>query len=221
MTVISPALSLPTRVVVVAGRAAERLTERALPVTDATLIWQFGATEGVMPTMFHAKPGGYFALQLDPTQDYPDFNGAGTVTLQLTLTFADAPDAVLSIAVPEADLIPTARQQAIAGRDYDVIHLPGAPIVLNHAPDPMPVALEGQILINANPATPGAALDVTVGGTGPVTTDATGRFRTGPLPLTATVAVSMTDGADTTNITQPLDFTTALNRAIFSFQPED
>ncbi len=220
MTVISPALSLPTRQAVVTGRAAERLTERALEVTEASLTWQVGPAEGPMPVTFLSKTGGYFALQLDPTQDYPDFAGAGTVTLELTLMIAGAA-VVLSTDVPEADLTPTARSQSIAGRDYTVIHLPGAPVTLDHTPDPAPVALEGQVLINANPATPGAGLDVTVGGTGPHATDANGRFRTGPLPLTATVAVSITDGTDTTALTQPLDFTTALNRATFSFEPED
>lgn len=221
MTVISPALSLPTRLAIVAGRAAEELTERGLDVRNATLNWRVGADTGPLPVTFHAKPGGYYALQLDPTRDYPDFSGVGTMTLDLTLTLRDGAVAFLQADVPDVDLIPAARVQPIAGRDYTVFHLPGAPVTMNLARDPAPVMLEALVLVNSDPGAPGVGLNVTVGGTGPFVTDADGRFRTGLLPLTTTVAVRITDGTDTTDHTQPLDFTTALNRATYSFEPEE
>lgn len=220
MTIVSPALSLPTRVVVAGGRAAERLTEVGLEVVDATLVARVGADVFAMPVKFHAKPGGYYAMQLDPSRDYPSFPEGSTVTLEVTMTLADGTVETRSADVPAADLAPTARTQELAGQDFRVIDLPGAPVTIDVRRDPSAVMLEGLVLTNGNPASPGAGLDVTVGGTGPFTTDADGRFRTGPLPLTTSVAVSITDGDDTTNSTYNLDFSAALNRATFSFQPE-
>ena len=221
MTVLSPALSLPTRQAIVSGRASERLTERPLEVSDATLGYSFGPTSGVFAATFLGKPGGYFALQLDPTRDFPDVTGAGTITLTLTLTLRDGTTEVRTADVHEADLTPTERPQTIDGQSLTVTHLPGAPVTMDVQRDPAPVQLEALVLIHNNPATPAVGVDVTVGGLGPFATDTDGRFRTTALPLQISVAVSITDGTDTTDHTQALDFTTPLNRATFAFEPVD
>lgn len=160
-------------------------------------------------------------MQLDPSSGFPDVSGAGTVRLELTLQLANGTTEILGVDVPEADLTPADYTQQIAGQDTNVRHLPGAPIRLNFIRAPFAVALEGQVLLNGNPATPGAALTVTVGAQGPIITDSDGRFRTGLLPISATVAVSISFGGDINNFTHHLDFSTPLNRALYAFIPDD
>lgn len=221
MIVLSPALTAQTRQAIVTGRAFERFTQRGLDVSDAALTYQFGVSTGPIHAKFHGKPGGYFALQLDPSRGFPDMTGAGTITLALTLTLLDGATESLSVDVPEADLILTNRTQQIAGSDAPVAHLPGAPITFDFARDPASVALEGQVFLNGNPATPGAALAVTIGAQAPIAADADGQFRSTPLPLSDTVVVSITDGNDTNNFTHHLDFTTPLNRVLYAFLPDE
>jgi hypothetical protein len=219
--ILSPALTTPTRQAIVTGRAFERFTQRGLDVSDAALTYQFGIINGPIHAKFLGKSGGYFALQLDPSRNFPDMIGAGMVTLELTLTLRDGATETLSVNVPEADLILTNRVQQIAGTDTAVAHLPGAPITFDFARDPAPVGLDGQVFLNGNPATPAAALTVTVGAQAPISTDADGRFRSAALPLTDAVVIAISDGTDTNNFTHHLDYSTPLNRVLYAFLPDE
>jgi hypothetical protein len=221
MIALSPTSTAPTRQAIVTGRAFERFTQRGLDVSDAALTYQFGASSGPINAKFYSKPGGYFALQLDPSRGFPDMTGAGMVTLELTLTLLDGSTESLGVDVPEAGLILTNRVQQIAGQDTTVAQLAGAPITFDFARDPAPVVLEGQVFLNGNPATPGVALSVTIGAQAPVAADADGQFRSSPLPLSDTVDVSITDGNDTNNFTHHLDYSPPLNRVLYAFLPDE
>ena len=220
MTILSPAELLLTRQAVVAGRASERFTERALDVSRAELRYTSGPNSGQITTQFTSKSGGFFALHLEPSRDMPDLSAATSVNLNLTLTLEDGTEETVTADVAASDLTPTDRTVRIDGRDYLTSHLPGAPVVMNWQADPAAVQLQGQVLLAGNPATPGIGLTVTVGAAPSTTTDTDGFFRTGDLPIAASVPVVISDGTNTVNLTHKTDFTTPLNTALFPFAPD-
>jgi hypothetical protein len=211
---------LPVRQTIASGRAAERITGRALTALSATLSFRVGT--GLfrpLPARFHSRAEGYFAFGLIPARDLPDPSAAPSFTLraelELELERAGAAPAAVEATVPGAALALEEVEQDLGGRTVRIERIAGAPFDLSLSVDPSPVALAGIVLRDHDPATPAAGVTVTAGSTSAVT-DSGGRFFLSALPLLAEVALDLTDGPTTT--TQPfhIDYETPINRVSLS-----
>jgi hypothetical protein len=222
MTILSPAPQVPSRQVIVKGRAFERFTNIGLDVTAAVLSFGFGTISGRIPASPVFKPGGFFALHLDPTHPLPDVSGAGTVTLSLALVLRDGSSETLTLDMAEADLARATRDIEIDGVTLPVRHIVGAPFEMIAARDPAPVRLLGQVLLDGDPTTPASGLGVTIAALpASTTTDINGRFRIDALPVAETVSIAFSDGTDTVTVSYRPDFLAPVNTGVFSFRPDE
>ena len=219
MTLLSPSLSLPTRQIIVKGRAFVRLTETPLDVVMAALSFTTATNAGKIATTFITKPGGHYALHCDPSRGFPDFTGAGDVTLNVLLTFGDTTTQTLTLVVSETDALVENRPVTIAGQDLHTRAVTGAPFDLSLTRDPVAVTLKGQVLVDGDITTPAAAFDVSIDGGPPQSTDIDGFF-TATLPIALTANVTITKDADSVTLPHTIDFSTSQNTAIFAFRPD-
>jgi hypothetical protein len=207
---------LPVRQTIASGRAAERITGRALTGLSATLSFRVGT--GLfrpLPAQFHSRAEGYFAFGLIPGRDLPGVSAAPSVTLRAEFERAGAAPAAVEATVPGAALALEEIEQDLGGRTVRIERIAGAPFDLSLSVDPAPVALAGMVLRDHDPAAPAAGVTVTAGSASAVT-DSGGRFFLPALPLLAEVALHLTDGPTTKTQTFHIDYETPVNRVSLS-----
>lgn len=152
---------LPVRQTIASGRAAERITGRALTGLSATLSFRVGT--GLfrpLPARFHSRAEGYFAFGLIPARDLPDVGGAPSVTLRADFERTGGAPAAVEATVPGAALALEEIERDLGGRTVRIERIAGAPFDLSLSVDPAPVALAGIVLRDHDPAAP--AVGVTV-----------------------------------------------------------
>ena len=180
------------------GRVSERITGRGLAVASAALSMQADAGPRLpLAARFLARAEGYFAFSILPERDMPDVSAATNVALRAE--FHLGPDAPIlterTVAGSAFALEDTPR--TIAGQQVILRTVAGAPIDLSVDTDPTPVALQGIVLRDHDPAQPVAQVQVAAGPTNALT-DAQGRFFLPALPLLAEVVLDLTENGTTT-----------------------
>src|SRR5262245_25282774 len=144
------------------GRVSERITGRGLTVVSATLSVQAEAGP-VLPiaARCHARTEGYFAFSILPERDMPDVSAADNVTLRAELHLSTRAAPILTeqtVAGSTLSLVDTGR--TIAGQEVILRTVSGAPVDLSVAIDPAPVALQGIVLRDHDPAQPVAGVHI-------------------------------------------------------------
>ncbi len=125
------------------GRFYEAITNRAIVGFHAALSYSHAGGEGVFDTALTIKPGGYFALILDPCSIMPNFSMYDRVTLTLTLTRHPSAASTAQINVDSAQL-------ALVKQKYlklELLRVSGAPFVFDIPPvKPEPIRLDGPLV---------------------------------------------------------------------------
>ena len=205
------------RQVLVKGRVSETLTGRGLSQFDLMLDLIRGSGTHQLPVEPAIKPQGYFGLSMSGPGSDMVLPAAEPVTLRLSVTLPDGRARSVEIALTGADLTPVNQPFSIGGGTQTALTVPAAPVRLDCAFDPLPVTLFGTVIANNDPAVPVAGATITAG-TLSDTSDARGNFRLGPLPLLASLDVSIIQGPDSETFAFRPDFTTRTNTAIFSLE---
>ncbi|TJZ91291.1 hypothetical protein FA743_12270 [Paracoccus gahaiensis] len=205
MTLAFASRRLGQRQVLARGRLFERLTERSFPRFDARLSYTFGTNRGTFPTVLTIRPGGWFALHLDPSRDMPDLSAAGPVRLTLTLTRPGDPPLDATLDVPGANLAVVEVPRPVAGQALTTLRVAGAPFSFEVGVDPTPVLLDGLVLRDSDQAAPAAGVILRIAFLPDRLTDAQGRFRIPALPVAEAVTLSFDEGGRITDhILRPL-----------------
>jgi hypothetical protein len=198
------------------GRAAERVTGRAVAVVAATLSAQAAAAAPVpLAARFALRGEGYFAFSLLPGRDMPDFSAAASVTLRAEFVLASRAVISSERTVAGSVLALQDTPRTIAGQSVILRTVRGAPIDLSVTTDPVPVALQGIVIRNHDPLQPAAGVQVAAGPANAVT-DAQGRFFLPALPLLAEVDLELSANGTTTNINFHVDYDQPVNNATLS-----
>lgn len=201
MTLAFASPRIGQRQVLARGRLFERLTERGFPRFDARLSYAFGTHRGTFPTVLTIRPGGWFALHLDPARDMPDLSGAGPVRLTLRLERPNDPPLDATLDVPGADLAVVEVPRSVDGKSLTTMRVAGAPFSFEIAVDPAPLLLDGLVLRDSDQAAPVAGLTISVATLPDRVTDAQGRFRILALPVAEIVTLSFDEGGRITDHT--------------------
>jgi hypothetical protein len=207
---------LPVRQNLAVGRVSENITRRGLAARSATLSAQ--ATAGPLVPLaarFLTRAEGYFAFSILPGSDMPDFSAAANVTLRAEFRFAARPPILAERTVAGSVLALADTVRSIAGQDVTVRTVTGAPIDLSVAADPAPVALQGIVLREHDPAQPLEGITVAAG-PAQTATDAQGRFFLPALPLVAEVVLDLTENGTTTHHPFRIDYERPVNSATLS-----
>ena len=210
---------------VATGRFVEAVSDRPIEEYDAALEFSHAGASGVFPTMLVRRPGGWFALHLVPARDMPDLSTAGTVMLTLRMRRPGRPEALAVREVPGTGLAPVPEERTVAGYPMTLTTVPAAPVTFSVTVPPMPVQLDGIVLLDNDPSTPADGVTVTVSPedpaspVGPVVTDPTGRFRVPALPVAEVVTLAFAlDGGDddTTECHVRPDYSRRVMHAVFT-----
>lgn len=202
------------RQAIVTGRIAERVTERPLNVSAARLqILQDGAPRDI-PATFGHRAGGWFTM-LPRGDDLPAPAHDAALELRLTVTLADGRSGAGSVALNGADLARIPRDIASGGAIFTAQAIAGAPFAIDIAFDPAPVWLSGVVIGNSDPAIPVAGASINIDKL-TTTTDASGRFRIGPLPVAPEIEILVTHDGTETRFRHRPDFTRPQNMAELS-----
>jgi len=198
------------------GRAAERITGRALADLSATL-WYRTGMEPFLPLAVRFRMGaeGYFAFALMPDRDLPDVSGAPSVVLRAQFQRRGVALDPVEATVPGAALAIEEIERPVGGRIVRIRRIAGRPVDLSLSVDPRPVALAGIVIRDHDPAVPAAGVTVTAGLTSTVS-DAGGRFFLPALPSLPDLVIQLADGATTSNHHVHLDHETPVNRVSLS-----
>ena len=198
------------------GRVSERITGRGLAAASATLSLRAG-TGPLLPiaARFLPRAEGYFAFSILPGRDMPDLSAAPSVTVRAEFRFGARDPVVAERTVAGSLLALEDRTRRIAGQDVTLRTVAGAPIDLSVAADPAPVALQGIVLRDHDPAQPVAGARVAAGPEHRFT-DAQGRFFLPVLPLLAELVLDLTLDATTTSHRFRIDYARPVNSATLS-----
>lgn len=206
----------PTRQAVLTGRVFERLSERDVTgLTARLLLVASGGARRPLPARFVLRPGGWFAFFLDPGRDLATFQDADAAALRVEFAAPGRPDQAQEVPVVAADLRPVAATVTIGGQPVPIRRLAARAPTLSAPFDPAAVALEGVILREGDPEDPASGAQAAIGALSAVA-DAAGRFRLAPLPLSAEVALTVTDGAQVSQHRHRIDWESPVNRIVLS-----
>lgn len=198
------------------GRIGERITGRGLDVVSASLSARIGAGPfRPIAARFMRRAEGYFAFNLQPARDMPDFSAALDVTLRAEFQRDGNGPIVIERTVQGSDLTLRDNVRDIAGRQVIVRTIAGAPVDLSITTDPAAVALQGIVLRNHDPSQPLADIGV-MAGAAAATTNAQGRFFLPALPLLATVVIELTEDSTVTNHQYHIDYARPVNSVTLS-----
>lgn len=200
------------------GRLSERITNRGFDDFDATMRFSHVGGSGSLPVRLLRKPGGYFALQLAPDREMPDFSDIDTVTLTVRFEIPGNPPIDVPRTLAGAALALVERTLSVGGQSVTASAISGAPFDFSHVLAPKPVALAGTVLRNNDPAEPVAGATVTASPAPPASTDALGRFRIPALPVLETLTLSVDDAGNVTEAPFRPDFTKPENLLTLSLQ---
>lgn len=190
MTVFaSPSLS--ARQILVQGKVSEAVTGRRFTDFKAVLSFSNGAGQGILPVTLQTKPGGHYALHLEPVRDLRDLSKNGPVTLMLTVTVAGRDPLVQAKNIPAAKFALVSKPVKIGTQMLDSRVLAGAPFVMDFIFSAAPVGLRGTVLNKNDPDAPLAGVKVRAGTAPQVLTAANGRFVVTALPVTETVEIEL------------------------------
>ncbi len=198
------------------GRLSQRITGRGLAAVSATLSVQAGQGPRLpVAARFLKRAEGYFAFSILPERDMPDLSAAASVTLRAEFHLGSRPPVLSERAVAGSALALAEQVRSVAGQQVTLRIVAGAPIDLSVAADPAPVALQGIVLRNHDPAQPAAGVRVAAG-PAQARTDAQGRFFLPALPLLAEVLLELTENGNATNHPFRIDYDRAVNSATLS-----
>lgn len=198
---------LVLRQVLGSGRLSERITNRGFEDFDATMRFEHAGGSGSLPIRLHRKPGGYFALQLAPDREMPDFSEFGTVTLTVRFEIPGKTPEDVTMRPAGTALAFVERTLSVGGQSVTASAISGAPFDFSLVLPPKPVALAGTILRNNDPADPVIGATVSALPALPASTDDLGRFRIPALPVLEKLTLSIDDGGNVTEVTFRPDFT--------------
>ncbi len=204
------------RQALVKGRMSETITGRGLEIADAALESGQDGQSAPIPAKLVTKPGGYFALQLDPGRDMPDLAGGGAVTLTMHLILSGRDPVEVARVVHPADLAVADHEVTAAGRTVTVKTVAGAPLDFSTALPPAAVALAGTLLRDHDPSDPITGVEVRADGGAPAVTDAGGRFFIAALPVAEIVTLTLREGADETSVPFRPDYALRINTITLS-----
>jgi hypothetical protein len=198
------------------GRLSERITGRGLAVVSGSLSVQAEAGP-LLPVAARClvRTEGYFAFSILPERDMPDVSAAANVTLRAELHLSSRASIPTERTVPGSALALVDIPRIIAGQDVILRTVSGAPIDLSIATDPAPVALQGIVLRNHDPAQPVAGVHVAAAPAA-TDTDVQGRFLLPALPLLAEVVLTLTEDGTTTSHPFRIDYARPVNSATLS-----
>jgi hypothetical protein len=200
----------------VTGRVSERITGRGLAVDSATLTAKVGAAPRLpLAARFLRRAEGYFAFSILPDREMPDFSAAPNVTLRAEFRLGSGAPVFSEHTVAGSALALVETTRKVAGQDVKLRTIKDAPVDLSVEIDPLPVALQGIVLREHDPAEPIAGIGVEAGPAQTVT-DAQGRFFLSPLPLLAAVTLKLTEKGTTTNHPFRVDYSNPVNSATLS-----
>jgi hypothetical protein len=198
------------------GRVSERITGRGIAVDSAILTAKVGVAPPLpLAARFLKRAEGYFAFSILPGRDMPDFSAAANVTLRAEFHLGSGAPLVSEQSVAGGTLALVETTRKVAGQDVKLRTIKQAPVDLSVEIDPPPVALQGIVLREHDPAQPIAGITVEAG---PVQalSDAQGRFFLSPLPLLAEVVLKLTENGTTTNRAFRVDYSRPVNSATLS-----
>ncbi len=190
MTVFAPS-PLSVRQVLVRGKVSEAVTARVFGDFAAKLSFTTATGQGVLPATLLIKPGGHYALQLDPSRDMPDLSKGGPVTLKLEVTIPGRTPLVQSKVIPAAKFALAVKPVKIGTQTLNSRVLSGAPFVFDFKLPAKPVGLRGIVLKKHDPDAPLAGVKIRAGTAPQVLTAANGRFAINALPVTETVSIQL------------------------------
>lgn len=198
------------------GRMSERITRRGLTADSATLTAQVGAGPRLaLAARFLTRREGYFAFSILPARDMPDFSAAPNVKLRAEFHRAAGAPIVAERTVAGSALALKETTRKVDGQDVTLRTVSGAPIDLSVEVDPAPVALQGIVLRQHDPADPAKNVTVEAGPASTVTDDQ-GRFFFAALPLLDQVSLKLTDNGAVTNLALRIDYSRPVNTATLS-----
>jgi len=183
--------SLSTRQILVQGKVSEAVTGRRFTDFETALSFSHAAGQGILPARLQTKPGGHYALHLDPVRDLRDLSKNGQVTLTLTVTVAGRAPFVQAKRIPAAKFALVSRPVRIGTQMLDSRVLVGAPFAMDFIFPAAPVGLRGIVLNRNDPEAPLAGVKVRAGTAPQVLTGANGRFVVTALPITETVDIEL------------------------------
>ena len=198
------------------GRIGERITGRGLEIVSASVSARVAAGPfRPIAARFMRRSEGYFAFNLQPARDMPDFSAAPSVTLRAEFYRDGNGPIVIERTVQGSVLTLQDNIRDIAGQQVIVRTIAGAPIDLSVTTDPAAVALQGIVLRSHDPLQPLAGIGATAGAVS-TTTDAQGRFFLPALPLLATVVIELTEDSIVTNHPYHIDYARPVNSVTLS-----
>lgn len=203
------------RQALVKGRISEAMTGRALIPTRVTFEIEHGSVRRIVSAAFGPRDGGYYSLSVSGGAGVPEPPPADTLTLHLSLALADGRTATAARNITGADLARVARSVAFLSGPQAAPVIFGAPFAFDFVLPPPSVTLSGTVILDHDPAQPVLAATVSIG---PLTTltDAAGRFRLTPLPLTTPLTVNVDRAGTETDFTFHPDFSSRVNSTTLS-----
>lgn len=205
----------------VTGRVRDPLTGAGLDA-EIALEWRTEPPGGAFrpfPGVVKAAGDGRFAIHLDPAALTPA--PAGTVRLRLTVSVPGRDAVVVEETDPASAWASEDRSAPTSGGTVAWRGLPGPVRSFDVAAPPRPVALEGHVFRDHDPADPAAGATIAIvspATPGTAVADANGFFRIDALPLAETVGLSITDGADSAALSLRVDYAARVNRAVFDIE---
>jgi hypothetical protein len=209
------------RQVAVTGRVRDAIDGRGLAAAIA-LDWRTEPPGGAFrpfPGAVKAAGDGRFAIHCDPATLDP--GPSGTVRLRLSVTVPGRAPVVVEATDPASAWALADRSAPTSGGTTRWRGLAGPVRAFDVAVAPNPVALEGHVFRDNDPATPAAGATVTIVAPptpGAATVGADGAFRIDALPVVETVGLSIVDGPRSAAPTLRVDYAARINRAAFGIE---
>ncbi|MGD9749797.1 MAG: hypothetical protein AB7W59_02260 [Acidimicrobiia bacterium] len=203
------------RQVLVSGRVSEAITGRALAGFTAQLDVVGDGWARSLPVDATLKAQGWYALSCSGPSGHLILPPEDEVELRLSITLPDGRRGRAGVTSTGAELTPVRQPVTIAGEIHDLLVVPAAPIRLDCSIPPAPIALSGQVIIDNDPRATVAGATISIGEL-TTTSDASGSFQLGPIPLEAVLVVQIIADAASVEATFRPDFTNRNNTAVFS-----
>ena len=201
------------------GQLTEEITGQPFENFDVTMTYSHVGGSGPLPVTLLKKPGGFFALQFPPARAMPDFSAQTDVTLTVTIAIQGRAPFDVSQTVSATALALTDTVSKVGGSPITYRRINGAPFDFSAQVAPHPVALQGIILRDHDPANPISNVTVTTTPIGPnsaVTSDADGIFFIPALPVAEAITLDLEEGGTQIGIPFRPDFAKPVNRLILS-----
>lgn len=212
-----------SRQALVVGRIHDALRGTApADVASLTVAFRKGGGAGAFlpfPEAPRLLDGMYYACAGAPEAVLSDLGPADGLDLRVTVEAPSYQAATVEATLPPTALGSVDEPATVGGIDTVLRRWPGLPAVVDVPLQPLPVALEGRVIDDHDPAQPvvGATARVTAPESrGPVTTDARGAFRIENLPVALAVTVEIALGPRTLTAEVEVEPDVPMNQRTFS-----